>query len=422
MTPEQHARKHIDELLTKAGWVIQNAAETNIAAGLGVAIREFPLPGHGFSDYLLYVDGKAAGVIEAKKAGATLSGVEIQADKYTQGLPPTLPAWRRPLPFAYQSTGTETRFTNGLDPEPRARSVFAFHRSAMFAAWLDLLNQPPILEPRPSKLACATQPNRLQPMVRLKPPSWSACAGYRILPPKASDIVVTDECHRSIYNLGAQVLEYFDAYLIGLTATPNKQTFGFFHQNLVMEYPHEQAVADGVNVNFDVYRIKTQFTGGGSQVEAGYHVERQDRDKSAGQLIWTHVVRPKGAGTGMYRHQTREKRWQQLDDFVKCYVPEARQLRVPTWTYEPSPHPSPLPGGEGTAYAGRWRAYDYEELVNRDKASLDIFWHKDESLEESDNLPQPGFIAAEIVEDLEAALEQFRAIAEDLGEGEVAEA
>jgi type I restriction enzyme R subunit len=72
------------------------------------------------------------------------------------------------------------------------------------------------------------------------------------IPIETFDIIVTDECHRSIYNLWAQVLEYFDAHLIGLTATPNKQTFGFFNQNLVMEYSHEQAVADGVNVNYDV--------------------------------------------------------------------------------------------------------------------------------------------------------------------------
>ena len=67
---------------------------------------------------------------------------------------------------------------------------------------------------------------------------------------------------------------------------------------------------------------------------------------------------------------------------------------------------------------GRWRAYDYDELINRDKASLDIFWLKDESLEDSDNLPDPDIIAQEIVEDLEAALEQFRLIANDLGEKE----
>jgi type I restriction enzyme R subunit len=103
------------------------------------------------------------------------------------------------------------------------------------------------------------------------------------------DVIVTDECHRSIYNLWRQVLEYFDAYLIGLTATPSKQTFGFFNQNLVMEYGHEHAVADGVNVNYDVYRIKTAITEQGGEVEAGYYVDKRDRD-------------------------TREVRWEKLDD------------------------------------------------------------------------------------------------------------
>ena len=98
------------------------------------------------------------------------------------------------------------------------------------------------------------------------------------IPIETFDIIVTDECHRSIYNLWAQVLEYFDAYLIGLTATPSKQTFGFFHQNLVMEYNHEMAVADGVNVNYDVYRIRTDITEAGSKVEAGYYVEKRERE------------------------------------------------------------------------------------------------------------------------------------------------
>lgn len=101
MTPEQQAQEHIDELLTAAGWLVQHAASANIGAGPGVAIREFPVPGHGYADYLLYLYRRAAGVIEAKKEGATLSGVEIQAAKYTRGLPATLPAWRSPLPFCY---------------------------------------------------------------------------------------------------------------------------------------------------------------------------------------------------------------------------------------------------------------------------------------------------------------------------------
>ena len=104
-----------------------------------------------------------------------------------------------------------------------------------------------------------------------------------------SDFIITDECHRSIYNLWRQVLEYFDAFLIGLTATPSAQTFGFFQQNLVMEYTHEQAVADGVNVDSDIYRIRTQITEEGSTIEAGQYVDRMDRT-------------------------TRKVRWEQLDE------------------------------------------------------------------------------------------------------------
>src|SRR5205807_1327130 len=79
-------------------------------------------------------------------------------------------------------------------------------------------------------------------------------------PPEYFDVIYIDECHRSIYSIWSQVLEYFDAHLIGLTATPAKHTFGFFKGNLVMEYPHERAVADGVNVQFFVYKIRTKIT------------------------------------------------------------------------------------------------------------------------------------------------------------------
>jgi hypothetical protein len=118
--PEDRARANIDRLLAAAGWLIQNRDSLNIEAGCGVAIREFPLaPGHGFADYLLYIDGYAAGVIEAKKEGVPLIAVEIQTGKYSQGLPQSLPAPRRPLPFCYQSTGIDTRFTNLLEPDAR---------------------------------------------------------------------------------------------------------------------------------------------------------------------------------------------------------------------------------------------------------------------------------------------------------------
>lgn len=469
MSPEQQARGTIDQLLIAAGWHVCDASAANIRASRGVAIREFPLKsGHGFADYLLYVDGKAAGVIEAKKEGVTLTGVETQSDKYTKGLPEGLPRWHNPLPFAYQSTGAESRFTNGLDPEPRSRPVFAFHKPQQLADWLNapptnalqektpeylnkpdtflgrLQSMPPLKEEglwpaqikairnledslrqnRPRALiqmatgsgktftsisfiyrlikfagarrvlflvdrgnladqtlkefqqydspynnfkfteefivqrlqgntidttarVCICTIQRLYSMLRSKeidpeleevsvdqlgnlfggtgqrraPPdkargeraaeltSESMSSGVTratpygggllspaepieynpSIPIESFDIIVTDECHRSIYNLWAQVLEYFDAYLIGLTATPSKQTFGFFHQNLVMEYNHEMAVADGVNVNYDVYRIRTKISEAGSKVEAGYSVQIQERE-------------------------TRKKRWEQLDD------------------------------------------------------------------------------------------------------------
>src|SRR5208283_974718 len=115
------------------------------------------------------------------------------------------------------------------------------------------------------------------------------------LPIETFDFIVTDECHRSIYNLWRQVLEYFDAYLVGLTATPNKQTFGFFQQNLVMEYGHERAVTDGVNVNYDVYQIRTEIGARGGQVEKGFYIDKRNR-------------------------QTRKVRWMQLDE-VLSYDP-----------------------------------------------------------------------------------------------------
>jgi type I restriction enzyme M protein len=105
--------------------------------------------------------------------------------------------------------------------------------------------------------------------------------------------------------------------------------------------------------------------------------------------------------------KTNPMKREDLDEFVACYNPNNRHDRKATWS-EKNPE-------------GRWRIYGYEELVARDKASLDIFWLKDESLADSDNLPAPEVIAQEIVEDLEAALEQFRLIAGDLGNGRVAE-
>ncbi|HYN36124.1 MAG TPA: DEAD/DEAH box helicase family protein [Actinomycetota bacterium] len=97
------------------------------------------------------------------------------------------------------------------------------------------------------------------------------------IPPEFFDFIIIDECHRSIYNLWRQVLEYFDAYLIGLTATPDSRTYAFFRKNVVSEYQHEEAVADGVNVGNEVYVIDTEKTKHGGQLKANQQVERRER-------------------------------------------------------------------------------------------------------------------------------------------------
>lgn len=109
------------------------------------------------------------------------------------------------------------------------------------------------------------------------------------IPIEQFDFIVVDECHRSIYNLWKQVLDYFDASLIGLTATPDKRTFGFFNENVVSQYTYEESVIDGVNVPYDVYTIETEISQLGETIKAGWFVDRRDK-------------------------LTRQKRWQQEDE------------------------------------------------------------------------------------------------------------
>src|SRR5258706_1327186 len=136
MTPEDQARKEIDSVLQQSGWLVQDRSAINLSAGRGVAIREVSLrKGHGEADYLLFADGKAIATVEAKPEGWTLIGVEEQSGKYGQGLLDIYPVWGKPLPFAYESTGTETRFTNRLDPSPASRDVFSFHRPETLIEW-----------------------------------------------------------------------------------------------------------------------------------------------------------------------------------------------------------------------------------------------------------------------------------------------
>ena len=183
-TPEEQARENIDQQLEACGWQVQDRDEADITANLGVAIREIPLRGDDEADYLLYASGKAIGVVEAKPEGTTLTGVEIQSAKYTLGLPDNLPAYHRPLPFAYESTGKEIRFTNSLDPDARSREVFTFHRPETLIDW-------------------AQQPQQLRGRLRSMPPLVPArlwvpwvSRGYRDshLSPVAADCAAYPNC------------------------------------------------------------------------------------------------------------------------------------------------------------------------------------------------------------------------------------
>lgn len=134
-TPEEEARKLIDAQLEAAGWVIQDRHALNRKASLGVAVREYPMAS-GPCDYLLLVDGKACGVIEAKPEGSTLSGVADQSSRYQQGAPEQLASWGSPLRFGYEASGAEIMFADRADPSPRSRRLFAFHRPETLLEWL----------------------------------------------------------------------------------------------------------------------------------------------------------------------------------------------------------------------------------------------------------------------------------------------
>jgi hypothetical protein len=134
---EAEVRQRVDEMLRLAGWDVQDGKAANLFAADGVAVREVATA-KGVADYLLYVDRKLVGVIEAKREGKILSPVEAQSARYAGTLTASqqFAAWRIPLPFRYETTAVETHFTNTLDPAPRARSVFSFHRPETLARWM----------------------------------------------------------------------------------------------------------------------------------------------------------------------------------------------------------------------------------------------------------------------------------------------
>ena len=139
----------------------------------------------------------------------------------------------------------------------------------------------------------AEETNPAESMVQPKQPV--PVAYNTKIPPEFFDFVIIDECHRSIYNLWRQVIEYFDAYLIGLTATPDNRTYGFFRKNVVSEYDHEKAVADGVNVGNEVYVIDTERTRQGGQLTIGQLVER------AGEAVTRPTLGTSRRGRSLFR-------------------------------------------------------------------------------------------------------------------------
>ena len=142
------------------------------------------------------------------------------------------------------------------------------------------------------------------------------------------DFIVVDECHRSIYNKWKQVLDYFDAFLIGLTATPSKDTFGFFSNNMVTSYPHERAVADGVNVGYHVYQIKTKVTEEGIALEAGQVIEKRNRltrEKSYKRLDKDHIYKPKQINRDVVVPNQIKTIITTFRDRIPCIFPRRRE-------------------------------------------------------------------------------------------------
>ena len=136
LAPEQRARQQIDAQLVASGWAVQDYKAVDFSAGRGIALREAPLKS-GTCDYLLLVDRKAVGIIEAKKEGTLLSGVAEQSAHYAVNLPDFIQSiGSGKLPFLYESTGVETFFRDERDPAPRSRRVYSFHRPETLAGWL----------------------------------------------------------------------------------------------------------------------------------------------------------------------------------------------------------------------------------------------------------------------------------------------
>lgn len=412
LKPEQKAREEIDKLLSLAGFELRDFKDYALGdstpnAARNLAIKEFILENGTKADYMLFVKGKACGVIEAKKFSLSLSGAENQAKNYAYTLPAHIPSFQGMLPFVYVSNASEIYFTDLREPNPRARRIFAFHTPKELLDKLssnslrERIQQIPALSSQDSKklrdcqkdaiegLEKSLKQNKQRALIQMATgagKTFTACNfAYRLLSiakakrilflvdrnnlgkqakkefdnfspsadkrhfseiynvvhletnhiPTESKVVITtiqrlysilrgesefdsaneeqsaferedketkevaynpqigidtfdfiviDECHRSIYGLWRQVLEYFDAFLIGLSATPSKHTLGFFAQNIVAQYDLEKSILDKVNVGYEIFRIKTRISEQGSIIEANAEFQVPFRDKDTRKI------------------------------------------------------------------------------------------------------------------------------------------
>ena len=394
MTPEQKARKVIDKLFSNAGWQVldRDHYAPNISA---VALEEGLLNGNLEADYLLFLNGKAVGVLEAKKESVDVYAdwVKAQAENYVRKVPPTYQTIAKPLPLIYLSNGKTVLFKNGNIPESEYEEINRIHTPKEITRMLGLTEEYSALPTlkkqglRDCQFEAITeleksfrsgQNRALMVLATGAGKTYTAClAAYRFLsytpmrrvlflvdrnnlgkqaegefgmfrltetgdpfntifsvnrlrsgkipsdsnvvistiqrlfsllkgedvtdsdddenynddesniitlpenpnlPPDFFDLIIIDECHRSIYGSWRQVLNYFSsAKMIGLTATPAPETLAFFNHNRIVNYTLEKSIADGVNVDYRVFRIKTQATEDGGAILEGERVKRVTR-------------------------------------------------------------------------------------------------------------------------------------------------
>ena len=392
MTPEEKARQKIDQWFAEAGWKVINREDYE-PTSTAVAIREGLLKGNLEADYFLFINGKAVGVLEAKREDidALSDKVCAQAALYAKSVPHIYQTYQNPLPFIFTSNGKNLYFCDFRKQEQSFKQIMAIPTPYDLVKQLgisDYFAGLPTLQKKGlrdcqyeavtelEKSFRSGQNRALMVLATGAGKTYTAClAAYRllsytpmrrilflvdrnnlgkqaegefgtfrltengdafntiftvnrlrslsipsdsnviistiqrlfsflkgdtiddddedegnepaeeiILPPNPNlphdyfDLIIIDECHRSIYGNWRKVLEYFDtARLVGLTATPVPETMAFFNNNRIVNYTLEKSIVDGVNVDCRVYRIRTQVTENGGSILKGEKVKEETR-------------------------------------------------------------------------------------------------------------------------------------------------